>query len=72
MSNFKLVGKIDICGLSTELNNNNNLWGQLPYRTTFKGSPHVDVSDIWIRYPDVKKYTQSAKGIQDIMFSKVL
>lgn len=32
-----------------------DLWNQHRFRTTFKGTPHKDVDDIWLRYTDDKK-----------------
>lgn len=40
---------------------------QYPYRRTVPGSPHVDMTDIWVRYNDVAPYLEkgSLEGFGD-------
>lgn len=59
MKNFKLIGTIDASELLKEVNARPELWNKIPLRTTYKGTAHVDVSDIWVRYPDLTNYTIS-------------
>lgn len=51
MRNFDLIAQnIDILPLHHEVMRQPELWNQHRFRTTYTGTPHVDVDDIWLRY----------------------
>ena len=52
MRNFQLVAtNVDALPLVLALQARPHLWNQNPFRTTYTGTPHVDVSDILLRFP---------------------
>ena len=52
MENFQLVlTGLDVHPLLHTIQRNPGLWNQYRFRTTYVGTPHVDVDDIWLRYP---------------------
>ena len=73
MRNFMLVANgVDVRPLMLALNNHPELWNQHTWRTTYAGTPHADVDDIWIRYSsldatadvnDVSKVTNDTKPV---------
>lgn len=51
MKNFqKIAAGVDVLPLLHAVQRAPDLWNQNKWRTTYKGTPHVDVDDIWIRY----------------------
>lgn len=53
MKNFQLIAQnIDMTPLMHALQRNPDLWNKRKWRTTYEGTPHAQVSDIWIRYSD--------------------
>ncbi len=51
MRNFMLVATgVDVRPLMLAINNSPELWNENKWRTTYAGTPHADVDDIWIRY----------------------
>lgn len=53
MNNFQQLGAgLDVGPLLHVLQRNPDLWNRRKWRTTYAGTPHVDVSDIWLRYSD--------------------
>lgn len=68
MRNFQKIAEgTDISGLLHAVQRQPELWNQNNLRTTFKGTPHVDVDDIWLRFNDTKPFESSgnAKSIVD-------
>jgi len=51
MTLFKLLYREDVTRVSEELEANKGLFGELPIRTAFEGSPHREVEDIIVRGP---------------------
>jgi hypothetical protein len=61
MKNFvKIAGGLDTAPLLLALSRQPNLWNRHTERTAPEDSPHAEVSDIWLRYNDIKPY--KAKG----------
>ncbi len=55
MKNFyKISEKEPISGLLAEVMRQPELWNQNLLRTTFENSPHREVSDIWLRFNEIK------------------
>lgn len=51
MRNFSLIGeKMDVFPLAQAIQRHPELWNQDRLRATFKGSPHEEVDDIWIKF----------------------
>lgn len=60
MKNFvKMAGGIDTAPLLLGIARQPGLWDRHTERTAPEGSPHADVSDIWLRYNDIKPYKKS-------------
>lgn len=57
---FKLDGSVNVAPIEQALLRNADLWDANTFRTTFPGTPHVDVQDILIRFSDTK--VQSTVG----------
>lgn len=56
MKNFQCIAvNVDVMPLLHAVQRRPELWNQHQWRTTYKGTPHVNVSDIWLRYssPDM-------------------
>lgn len=70
MKNFLKIGSgVHVMPLLQAVVRQPELWDQHKWRTTYKGTPHVDVSDIWLRYSDTKATGDTsnlAPVIQDI------
>lgn len=43
---------VDVSFAMEQINRHPELWGQVPFRTIAPGTPHRDVTDIWLRYND--------------------
>jgi len=57
MKHFQKIDEgIDVSSLMKELNANPDLWDANNLRRTAKNTPHSQMSDIWVRYNDVKPY----------------
>lgn len=53
MNNFqKIADGIDTVPALLALKQNADLWDKRKWRTTYVGTPHGDVSDIWLRFND--------------------
>lgn len=66
MKNFQLIAKgIDTLPLLQALQLRPDLWNKHKWRTTYEGTPHSEVSDIWIRYSD-DKATEDLKDISKV------
>lgn len=60
MKNFeRLAQGIDVMPALLSLKTNDDLWNQYTLRTMTPGSPHREVSDIWLRMNDLKKCRQA-------------
>lgn len=56
LKNFRLAGAgIDVASVLGDLDAHPDLWGQIPNRTAFAGSPHAESTDIWVRYGDISE-----------------
>lgn len=56
MSNFDFVGKVDVSGVLEQLAEASDLWDSVNLRREFPGSPHTEMTDIWVRYADYRVY----------------
>ncbi len=52
---LKVSDGIDVAPVLADLEGHPELWGQIPNRTAFEGSPHAESTDIWIRYGDISE-----------------
>lgn len=51
MRNFqRLIQGYDVGAMMHELARHPELWNQHQFRTTYAGTPHQDVDDIWVRF----------------------
>ncbi|QQK03845.1 aspartyl/asparaginyl beta-hydroxylase domain-containing protein [Burkholderia anthina] len=51
----KLPYQVDVRELNAQLAASPNLWGEFSRRKTQPGTPHSRMTDIWVRYNDVRK-----------------
>jgi len=58
-SHKKLNLKLDVQELKAALNSMPEEFGKYPQRGEFKGSPHSEMKDIWVRYNDVEPFLKS-------------
>lgn len=58
--NFLKIGDADVAPLNAELAAHPELWGQYGWRKEAPGSPHAQMTDVWVRYNDVRPFL--AKG----------
>lgn len=57
MKNFqKIAAGVDVTPLMHAVQRNSHLWNQNDLRTVHPGTPHTEVSDIWLRFNDLEKY----------------
>lgn len=49
---YRLADSLDVVPLLTALAAKPDLWNENPLRTTFPGSPHAAVDDIWVMFDD--------------------
>ncbi len=62
MRNFQLIfSGADMGPMQHAIARQPALWNQNTYRTTYTGTPHVGVDDIWLRYSDTEKTGDPAK-----------
>lgn len=55
MKNFQqLAAGVDVGPLMHALQRQPDLWNRHTWRTKYAGTPHADVSDIWLRFADEK------------------
>jgi hypothetical protein len=53
MKNFlKIADNLDVLPLLHVVQRRADLWNRRKWRTTYLGTPHAQVSDIWLRYSD--------------------
>lgn len=53
---LKIAEGIDVAPVLAELDAHPELWGQIPYRKTFQGTPHSRMDDVWFHYADPARY----------------
>ena len=53
---LKVIEGIDVAPLQRALATHRHLFGRIPLRAEAKGSPHVEMTDIWVRYNDIRNY----------------
>lgn len=60
MSEFyaKVADNLDVKPLQVALLRQPALFGKYPQRGEFKGSPHSEMKDIWVRYNDAKPFIE--------------
>jgi len=62
MRNFHCIANdVDVAPLMNAVVRRSNLWNQNDLRTTHPGTPHTQVSDIWLRFNDLEKYKAGDK-----------
>lgn len=62
MRNFLCLHRgTDVAPVMNALMLNEHLWNEHRYRTSYKGTPHVDVDDIWLRFSDDSKVADPAE-----------
>lgn len=68
MSDFQKLGSgIDVAALNDQLAAHPELWDSVNYRKMGAGTPHTRMSDIWVRYNDIRPYAQAGdyRGLND-------
>lgn len=56
MRNFyRLAENVPMLTLQHQLAKAKHLWNENKFRTTYQGTPHVDVDDIWVRFSSLEK-----------------
>jgi hypothetical protein len=63
----KIADSIDVAPVLAELAAHPELWDQHSIRKTAPGTPHAQMSDIWVRYNDVTKFAKAGdyRGFND-------
>lgn len=65
MKHFQLIGAgIDTLPILHAIKCQPELWDMYTLRTVHSGTPHTQVSDIWIRFNDLKPYEESGDKTQ--------
>jgi hypothetical protein len=60
MTHFQKIGDgANVWRVKNQLEAHHELWDQHTIRKTAPNTPHSGMSDIWVRYNDVKKYEES-------------
>jgi hypothetical protein len=52
----KIVSGVDVTAVNAQLAANHDLWDEINFRRVAPGTPHSGMSDIWVRYNDVKPF----------------
>jgi Aspartyl/Asparaginyl beta-hydroxylase len=68
MEHFKLVSDgVPVKGLKKLLKEHPELWNTIPYRKISPGTPHSQMTDIWVRYNDLKPFLEKGNltGLND-------
>jgi len=66
MRNFlRIAQNVNVSPLAHALIRNPHLWNADEFRTTFPGTPHIDVDDILLRFSDTTKCDTTTKVIGD-------
>lgn len=69
MRNFiRMSGGLDTTQTLLELARQPQLWGARNFRTTFAGTPHTDVQDIWLRFNAEAKELDNVAKANDIIW----
>jgi len=55
----KIASGLDMSAVIAEIAANDDLFGERPERATAPGSPHADMTDIWVRYGDVSEMVKT-------------
>lgn len=70
MKNFQLIAeRVNVMPLMHAVQRAPHLWNQNKWRTSYEGTPHADVSDIWLRYSGheaTKDLSNTAPVLQDV------
>jgi hypothetical protein len=53
---LKVIEGVNMEPLQRALETHRHLFGRIPLRAAPPGSPHRDMTDIWVRYNDIKNY----------------
>lgn len=61
----KIADNVDTTPILYALQRNSHLWNQKTFRTTFENTPHCAVDDIWLRFSDDSKTTDTASIMAD-------
>ncbi len=56
---IKIANGIDVVPLLLQIQRQPKLWDRHSLRKESEDSPHKEMSDIWLRYNDIKKYKES-------------
>jgi len=59
---IKVCGGLDVNPIVDSLLSNPQLWDENPARRVFKGSPHSQMTDIWVRFGDTSNGDLSVLG----------
>lgn len=58
MSRFLKVCDVNVANLAAELDAQPELWDTIRWRKELPSGPHARMSDIWVRYNDIRPYRQ--------------
>jgi hypothetical protein len=53
---LKVAEGVDVKPLLAEIDANADLWGQFGWRKNIPGGPHSGMTDIWVRYNDIRPF----------------
>ena len=65
MSFFRRVADCDVSPVVAELDAQPDLWNTITLRRDAPNSPHSEMSDIWVRYNDIRKFTDNYLRLND-------
>lgn len=54
----KIMSGIDVAPLLAQLELHPELWDEISYRRTGYGTPHGEMTDIWVRYRDIRPFIE--------------
>jgi len=66
--NFLQIGTVDVVPLLMTITAKPDLWNVHKFRTTYTGTPHTDVDDIWLRFsagPKIRDPDDISEVIED-------
>lgn len=61
----KIAENVNVSQLCAAIARQPQLWDQHTFRTKTKGSPHSQISDIWLMFNDIEKYSDPTQVIDD-------
>lgn len=69
MRNFQKIAEgLPVAGLLHQVQKNQHLFNENKFRTTYEGTPHVDVDDIWLRFSALERcYPASGSLTNEVM-----